>query len=484
MSTDPTQVKSRMIFAPAVTRRRLQLRISERRLLLVLGDVLASLLAVFVASAIWSYVGRRAFLSDTLIESWIWFIVLPLLWVIVANANGFYELALAARRDLSFQKLVQITLQVSLIYVFIFFFSPVNSLPRLFILYYAAASFFLVTLLRMLNPSVIGWAVSARSALIVGTDWATETILEALRKEAPEAYQVVGIIGREEEVGQVIRGVPVIGSSADLMNYVLRDQVREIVLTSTRELPGDLFQAVMDAYERGVTITPMPILYERITERVPVEHVGSAWAVVLPIGDKPALTVYGFQKRLMDLVLAGAAGLVFALLLPFIALAIRLDSRGSIFYSQVRVGRNGRYFEILKFRTMIADAEKFTGAVFAEANDPRVTRVGRFLRKSRLDELPQIINILRGEMSVIGPRPERPEHVQRLQQSIPFYRTRHVIRPGLTGWAQVRYRYGADDHDALMKLQYDLYYIRHQSALLDLTILIRTVGRVLTMAGQ
>jgi len=135
-------------------------------------------------------------------------------------------------------------------------------------------------------------------------------------------------------------------------------------------------------------------------------------------------------------------------------------------------------------RTMIPDAEVKTGAVFAQQNDPRITRVGRFLRKTRLDEVPQLFTVLTGKMSLIRPRPERPQHVERLQQKIPFYRTRHVIRPGLTGWAQVRYKYGATDEDAMVKLQYDLYYIRHQSVLLDIDILIRTIGKVLRMSGQ
>jgi exopolysaccharide biosynthesis polyprenyl glycosylphosphotransferase len=285
-------------------------------------------------------------------------------------------------------------------------------------------------------------------------------------------------------VGKTVAGVPVIGTGRELPTLALRDRIREIVITSTLQLDGEIFQAVMDAYERGIVITPMPILYERVTERVPVEHVGDNWAVVLPVINENTINLYPAIKRAMDIVLSLAALVVFIGLLPLIGLAIWLDNRGTIFYTQTRVGLNGRWFRIIKFRTMVMDAEKMTGAAFAQANDPRVTRVGRFLRKTRLDELPQIINILRGDMSLIGPRPERPEHVQRLQEKIPFYRTRHVVRPGLTGWAQVRYRYGANDEDALIKLQYDLFYIRHQSLLLDFNILVRTVGKVLGMGGQ
>jgi len=145
---------------------------------------------------------------------------------------------------------------------------------------------------------------------------------------------------------------------------------------------------------------------------------------------------------------------------------------------------HGKPFRVIKFRTMVPNAEATTGAVFAQKNDPRVTRFGGIMRRTRIDELPQLFNVLKNEMSLIGPRPERPEHVSRLEKQIPFYRTRHIIRPGLTGWAQVRYQYGSTDEDAMVKLQYDLYYIRHQSLGLDINILIRTLGNVLQMKGR
>jgi lipopolysaccharide/colanic/teichoic acid biosynthesis glycosyltransferase len=183
----------------------------------------------------------------------------------------------------------------------------------------------------------------------------------------------------------------------------------------------------------------------------------------------------------ISLSLIGLLGLL--LLLPFIALAMMLDSPGTLFFRQERVGKGGRSFSIIKFRTMVPDAEKLTGPKWATEDDPRVTRVGRFLRKSRLDELPQLINVLRGEMSLVGPRPERPHFVEQLSRSIPFYRTRNVIKPGVTGWAQVRYAYGNSVTDSLVKLQYDLYYIRHQNLVLDMLIIIRTVGKMFKFAG-
>jgi len=173
--------------------------------------------------------------------------------------------------------------------------------------------------------------------------------------------------------------------------------------------------------------------------------------------------------------LAACAGLALTLpLWPFIAAAIKIDSKGPVLFRQARVGRNNRIFQILKFRTMVRDAEK-NGAQWAVAKDPRVTRIGRLLRRTRLDELPQLWNVFKGEMSLVGPRPERPEFVSELVEEIPYYAQRHLVPPGLTGWAQVRYRYGASKEDAIRKLQYELYYVRHLSIMFDIEILLRTI---------
>jgi exopolysaccharide biosynthesis polyprenyl glycosylphosphotransferase len=205
--------------------------------------------------------------------------------------------------------------------------------------------------------------------------------------------------------------------------------------------------------------------------------------VVVPIGGPSVFDVYPLLKRVMDIILALIGLAIFLLMLPFIALAIKLDSSGPIFYMQERTGKAGKPFRVIKLRTMVQDAEKRSGPLWAAKGDPRITTVGRFLRKSRLDEVPQIINVLRGEMSMVGPRPERPKFVEMLSEEIPFYNTRHVIRPGVTGWAQVKYRYGSSTYDSMVKLQYDLYYIRHRSLLLDLLILIRTVRKMLLFQG-
>lgn len=486
MKLENSSPDTQMLFSPRpVQQRKWQLRLSERRLLLMAGDALLVVLAVLIALAIWAFVGERPFDLTFILPQSFWFFALSLLWFILASANDYYDLALAANWWASLQRLTIITLQLLVVYVIVFFFSERDALPRLFIIYYGVASYLLLALGRILNPALIGWASTPRRVLIVGTDWAAETIIETLAQNASRSYALVGVIASDDDDERAtVAGLPVLGTGAHLLDFVIREQISEVIVTSTREFSGEVFQGIMDAYERGVVITPMPLLYERVMERVPVEHVGNHWAVVLPISGRSAFNPYPLLKRLMDIGLALVGLVIFALLLPFIALAIYLDSPGPIFFRQERVGLNGRTYRMVKLRTMIPDAEAKTGAVFAQANDPRITRVGRILRKTRLDEVPQLLNVLLGQMSMVGPRPERPEHVQRLQEKIPFYRTRHVVRPGVTGWAQVRYRYGANDEDALVKLQYDLFYIRHQSLMLDVGIVIRTVGKVLRMSGQ
>ncbi len=475
-----------MFFQPSSRRRRRsQLQISERRLLLMLGDVAAVAISVLIALRVWAWVAGYPFTLEFVLPQAYLFLVLIVLWLLLASANDLYILRIAASRQQTFQRLLLINAQMVVLYLFIFFLSPRDTLPRLFILYYGVISVVLISLWRFARPVLLGWASEPRRTLIVGANGAAQAMVQVIAEHAPRDYDVRGVIGEADEVGEVICGVPVVGTGADLMNFIARDRVSELIITSTRQLRGDTFQGVMDAYERGIAIVPMTLLFERITGRIPVEHMSDDWAIVLltPQNTNALFQVNQFFKRFVDLLLAAVGMVVFVVLLPLLALIIRLDSPGRIFYTQTRVGLNGRVFRMIKLRSMVTDAEADTGAIFSRPGDPRVTRVGRFLRRTRLDELPQLINVLRGEMSLVGPRPERPEHVARLTQKIPFYRTRLIVRPGVSGWAQVRYSYGSNDEDALVKLEYDLYYIRHQSLLLDLNIILRTVGKALALRG-
>lgn len=475
-----------MFFSPKPQSHRRQLELSERRLLLMLGDISAVILAILIALWVWTRVAGYGFDAPFIASQAVWFLLLPALWLLLASVNDFYDLKVAASRQKTMIRLMLITIQIGVVYLVVFFLAPVGELPRLFIFYYAIGSFVLLALWRLTRPFLLGWVSERRHTLIIGTNWSAETIINAIRDHAESAYDVRGIISAgDHPIGDSVAGVQVVGGADELAAIIERNQISELIVTETAGLSGALFQSVMDAYDRGITITPMALLYERITGRVPVEHVNDDWAVILlPIKNTDALfDPYPMLKRMIDLALAIIGLIAFIVILPLVALAIRIDSAGGIFYAQDRVGRNGRIFRLYKLRTMRPDAEAGVGEVFSTRGDPRVTRIGRLLRKTRLDEVPQLLNVLRGDMSMVGPRPERPGHVERLSQKIPFYRTRLIVRPGLTGWAQVRFGYGETDEHALTKLQYDLYYIRHQSVLLDTLILLRTVGKVASMSG-
>jgi len=467
----------------------LQLPVSERRILLMLGDILASAISVLIALRLWASRAQEPFDGTFIGPRAFWLIVLPLLWVVLARANDYYDLRISAQLWSSATRLVRVTLSMLVLYLAAFFFAPRELLPRTFVLYYAVLSLLLVGLWRLCRVFLIGWTGFRRRAIIVGTGRAAELIWEAIKEEAAGDYELLGCVTSEED-GREDTAPPDArmahrGTASALPRLVRELGIAEVILAYVNEVPGDVFESVMTCYERGVAIVPMPVLYEQITGRVPIEHVGDyLWALVLPLEQRtlPVL-LYRLLRRGIDVCAALIGLLAFSALLPILALAIRLDSPGPAFYSQRRIGRGGRGFTIHKLRSMGVDAEEDSGARWSDPRDPRITRVGRFLRRTRLDELPQLWNVLRGEMSLIGPRPERPEFVSALAHEIPFYRTRLVVTPGLTGWAQVRYRYGSSTQDALRKLQYDLYYIRHQSPMLDLLIVLRTIAVMLLMRG-
>lgn len=468
---------------PAI-RRTFRFPISERRLLIGIGDVVAVNISVLAALRIWAFVGNKAFDISFIVAQLPWFIALSLIWVILASANNFYDLALTARWAKSQQRLLEITLQLLVIYLLIFFFSDRDALPRLFILYYAVLSYITIAVWRFSRPFQIGWRPFRQRELVIGVGWTAQAIVEAVTQYAPEDYQIVGFVAEDaNQSADVVVGTDVVGTAADLRRIVDELRVNEIILANSGPITGELFQAVMDCYERGVPIRQMTLLYEQLTGRVPVEHVGENWHVVLPVEGRSPFDPYPPLKRSIDVGFSLVGLLIFGLILPLLAIVMWLDSPGPIFYSQDRVGRAGRMFKVFKLRSMVPEAERGGGPIWAVSNDQRVTRIGRLLRRSRLDEAPQLWNILRGDMSLIGPRPERPFFVERLQTSIPFYRARLVMSPGLTGWAQVNYRYGNTEKDALIKLQYDLYYIRHRSLLLDGLIILKTVGQVVRLQG-
>jgi exopolysaccharide biosynthesis polyprenyl glycosylphosphotransferase len=482
-------VSQRRKISPEIQRRvrqmKLPLQLSERKALLIFIDLAMVTLAVLFDLWVWTLRDPRlSFSLEFILSQTHWFLILTALWLLSASLNDFYNLRLATDLRSMWLALLRITTLVFLIYVAVYFLSPRQSLPRGIVLYHCAATFGLVGIWRTIYGVLLGHPFFRRRAIVIGAGQAGRTIVRAIEENLPSEYQLVGYIDDDpSKQRQVIEGVPVIGSQRDLLSLLKEKDVSEIILAITHTVRGELIRAIMDCQEQGVQITLMPLIYEEITGRVPVEHAGDDWSLVLPLDHAAIGGFWPFFKRVMDILISGMGLIILAFLFPILALAIYIDSPGPIFYVQERVGRGGRIFRLFKFRSMIPSAEE-SGAAWAEENDPRVTRVGRFLRRTMMDELPQFINVSRGEMSIVGPRPERPIFADQLAAQIPFYRARHAVKPGMAGWALINYGYSSSVQDALVKLQYDLYYIKHQSIYLDLLILAKTIGAMISLKGR
>jgi exopolysaccharide biosynthesis polyprenyl glycosylphosphotransferase len=464
---------------------RLPLRMSERRLLLLVVDALAVNVSVLIALWLFSIRQSKTFSLEYVLSGLQWFFFLTVVLLLVGYLNDFYDLETAADRQRILVSLVRAAVVVFLIYPVIYFFLPPKSQARTPVFFSEVIAFLLLGGWRFLYASVLTVPRFQRPVVIVGAGWAGHTIALAIQDSLRHEYQPLGYIDDDPaKAGTVIAGLPVLGNSGKLTEMVEANRVSEIIVAITHAIRGELIQALVECNSRGVQITPMTRLYEQITGRLAVEHVGANWFLDLPIGGESSLSPQRFVKRLLDVTLALIALVVSIPWYPLIAWAIYVDNAGPIFYFQERVGQGGRPFRIIKFRSMIAEAEEGGEVQWATQDDIRITRVGRFLRRARLDELPQFINVLRGEMSVIGPRPERPEFIDKLEEQIPFYRMRLQAKPGLTGWAQVEHGYASSVEDSLIKLQYDLYYVKHWSVYLDLLILWRTVWTVLRFGGR
>ncbi|MBI1877120.1 MAG: sugar transferase [Chloroflexi bacterium] len=462
---------------------------SERRAILLLGDTLLVLLAVWVAFVLGQYTTTNhpfnaATIMARISARWYWFPILLGGWWVLAWLNDLYDIPSSSNKILNTGR-VAIAGGMSLfIYLAVFFLIPEPiELPRLFFLYFLLVISLTIILWRWTYATLSNLLPLQHRVLIVGGGARGRSLACVLNQDTKLNYRVLGYVDDAVISGLVYDDLPVWGRASDLSRLTRQLQVHEIVVAIERDLEKDLFQCLIECQANGVRVSLLPDLYEKLYRKIPIEHIDPSWALHV-IQDRPVFNRLQLAvKRLLDLGLV-LVGLPFLMLvLPVVALAIRLDSPGPIFYYQTRCGRAGKPFSIFKFRTMSVNAEKDGQARWATQSDSRITRVGRFLRKTRLDELPQLLNVLRGEMSLVGPRPERPEFVEMLQQEIPFYRTRLMVKPGLTGWAQIHYDYGNSVEDALTKLQYDFYYLRYWSVWLDLYTIFQTFAVVFKFKG-
>ena len=325
--------------------------------------------------------------------------------------------------------------------------------------------------------------VGAKRVLIVGTGEEAAGVEGALATLGYPSLAIVGFYPTANETGErAVAADRVLPNSLGLPEIVRGLGVKEVIVAVREQRGGVLpLRELVDCRIGGVPVTDLAGMYERVRGEVPLESLKASWLIYGQGFAQGGLR--SFVKRTFDIVVSSLMLVATLPIMLLTALAVRLESAGPAIYRQERAGFGGRRFMCLKFRSMRVDAENDGVARWATKSDPRITRVGTLIRKLRVDELPQLVNVLRGEMSFVGPRPERPSFVEELKKAIPFYDVRHSVKPGLTGWAQVRYNYGASVEDARKKLQFDLYYVKNHSLFLDILVLIETVRVVLFREG-
>ena len=452
--------------------------ISQRKLLLA-GVDLALLNGILLLGL--QYNSDTALSPINIMLRPVWYVTLTTLWLIIASAGNNYSLKQAAQVSTSVFGVIKALFITGIIYAFLPLLSPPLPVNRSHILLFAGLTAGLLSLWRVIYATVLVQPNFQRRALIVGAGWAGCTIAQVIKDHDPD-YKIIGYIDDDEaKQGQVIEGARVLGKRTDLNMLVKAYRVSDIVMAITHDMHEDVMREVLKCYEQAVRIVCMPVLFEQTTGRIPVKHIGERWLISLPI-DRESVGLYPVIKRVIDVVIASFGLLILAPFFPFIALTILLDSPGSIFYRPERIGRGGKPFRLWKFRTMVPNADCIGDPTFTKKKDKRITRIGRILRATHIDELLQFINILKGEMSVVGPRPER--YVPELEEKIPFYRIRYGAKPGAAGWALVKQGYAEGADDTLIKLEYDLYYIKHLSLSLDILIIVKTAVRMLTLRGR
>ena len=476
--------------ASAAPRASLRLTAPERKWLLLGWDLVLVNGALLGAAVMWNEFAIGGFAIAAHLK---WFITLTVLWFIIGTVLDLYNLARAASTSAIIANAGSAALATTLIYLAIPWLTP-PILRRSYAFGLVALATASIVAWRVFYAKALVHPVFRQHGLVVGSPSAdldlALAIQQAGQNQEGNPYKGTGyeIIGRVAEEGgdDGPSGIPLLGDMRKLVRLARQSSVDEIILTqgAERTLSREGREVLLDCREVGLQISSLASVYERLTGRLPVDHATYDVQLLLSPADDPSARLYTAAKRGMDIALSLLGLLVLGLIAPFVAIANAIWSPGPLLYRQQRIGKGGRPFTVIKLRSMIVDAERCSGAVWCGKGDPRITRIGRLLRKSRLDELPQVINVLKGEMSIVGPRPERPHFVGRLARDLPLYRARHAVKPGLTGWAQVHLEYGDSAEDARAKLEYDLYYVKHACLYLDLLTMLHTVRVVIGLKGQ
>ncbi|NRB84072.1 MAG: exopolysaccharide biosynthesis polyprenyl glycosylphosphotransferase [Winogradskyella sp.] len=454
--------------------------VSERKILLRIMDLVMVYLGVYALNFYpkFDYV---QFDANNIVA----IILLGLYILIFGTIFELYDLQKASKIDTTFRNVVIASSTVVLFYLLTPVLSPYLPEERMQIVYFFLIILLSIMIWRLVYINLIESPRFYKRVLLVGEITNIDGLVNALVTSDPN-YKIVGFINSEASTEESVKfkGLKEFEANA-FLDIIDKEKISEVLVASfnSESIIAEVYHDLMLLLERGFKIREYTQVYEELLYRVPIQFVGKDFYKYFPFSRSNENKLYIFFQRTFDIIIA-IIGLIAGLFLtPFILIGNMIGNKGPLFYTQDRVGRNSKSFRIIKLRTMTINAEK-DGVKWAQKDDKRVTAFGRFLRRSRLDEFPQFYNVLKGEMSIIGPRPERPFFVNELSRIIPFYQTRHIIKPGLTGWAQVKTSYGSTIEDSLTKLQYDLYYIKHRSVFLDFNIAIKTLSTILYYRGQ
>ncbi|WP_431158296.1 sugar transferase [Winogradskyella poriferorum] len=454
--------------------------VSERKILLRIMDLVMVFFGVYLLNSISSF-NYLPFTEQSIIP----LVLLGIYVTIFGTVFELYDLQQASKLDITTRNIVLTISVLVLFYLLTPFLSPVLPEERIQILFFYLTLIASIFLWRVAYTQLIESPRFYKRILLVGDVSNIDGLVRSLNNSDPN-YKIVGFLNSEASDNERItyKGLKEFPSQ-DFLEVIQKENISEVVVASfnTEAMVSEVYHDLILLLERGFKIRDYSQVYEELLQRVPIQFVGKDFYKYFPYSRSNENKLYRFFQRTIDIIFS-MIGLIFGLvILPLVYLGNVIGNKGPIFYIQERIGRNSKPFKIYKFRTMVVNAEK-DGVKWAEKGDKRITRFGRFLRGSRIDEIPQFYNVLRGDMSIIGPRPERPFFVNELSRIIPFYEMRHIIKPGLTGWAQVNARYGSSIDDSLTKLQYDLYYIKHRSLFIDFSIIIKTLSTVLYYRGQ
>lgn len=463
---------------------RFRLQNSEQRFILILGDLLAGAIALFLSLFIWAQADALDFTAEffrTRVDTWFYF--LPLIWMVLLVDT--YDLGKAGKFKSTLKGVAIALIVASIAYLVVYFLVPPMSLPRVGVAAFIIITSILTIIWRLIFIRMFKAVSQQRRVLIIGAGKAgTELSYEIVRSD-PKPFNLIGFIDDDPlKLNTRIHGIPVLGNYLTMESIVEQMGVSDLILAISHEMNPGMFAEILEAQEAGIELVTMQDAFEHLTGRVPIDLLQPDWVVRAFLDRKPNSGFYRIFKRLMDIFL-GLIGLIgLAVLFPFIAIGLIIDDGFPIIFKQERLGRGGKPYTIFKFPTMRKNTGSEGSGLVTAQQDPRITPFGKILRKTHIDELPQVINVLKGEMSFVGPRPERSELVRVFQSGVPFYRTRLLVKPGITGWAQIHQGYAETVEETSIKLEYDLYYISHATIWMDLTILLRTVGSVLGFKGR